>query len=299
MNNPMWHTLRVGTGSEIVLVVDFSADAGREAAGFSDLVPLLPDRYTVQATRRTTWTDDADGTVDPTARLQEWLSTADLFGPEVVAVLGYCAGCRLSVAFADRIAGPIPPAVVLFDPLPVVPQSLWQEYAKAVTQLAPGLGEAVVDQATERARAEAEAATGAGELARWLSGSYADLAPRGCEELGIDVEFAEQLISRLTGYLRYLAIAAAAPLSSGHAPALVLRSQEPVPSELLEHADARQLEHVDARQLDTPRVELLRSQEAADLVTRLLAGRSRDATGSDRLSAAVAATNMESAVRDA
>lgn len=63
MNNPMWHTLRVGTGSEIVLVVDFSADAGREAAGFSDLVPLLPDRHTVQASRRTTWTDDADGTI--------------------------------------------------------------------------------------------------------------------------------------------------------------------------------------------------------------------------------------------
>ncbi|WP_433350238.1 hypothetical protein [Micromonospora sp. CA-111912] len=70
MNNPMWQTLRVGTGNEIVFVADFSVDAGREAAGFSDLVPLLPDRRTVQSPCRTSWTDGADGAVDPTAQLR-------------------------------------------------------------------------------------------------------------------------------------------------------------------------------------------------------------------------------------
>lgn len=269
----MWDTLRVGTGSEIVLVVDFSADTGRETAGFGDLVPLLPDRYTVQAPLRSAWTDGEDGTVGPTARLEQWLSTAAQFGPEVVAVLGYCAGCRLSAAFADRIASPTAPVMVFFDPLPVLPQSLWQEYAKAVTQLAPGLGDSVVGQAIEHARVQADATTSIDELARWLSDSYADLAPRGCEELGIGAEFAEQLVSRLARYLRYLAIAAAAPLSPGSSPALVLRSHDPVPAALLEHADSLRLAHADVRQLDMPRVELLGSQEAADLVTRLLSGR--------------------------
>ncbi|MER7420192.1 hypothetical protein ABT346_25990 [Micromonospora peucetia] len=260
-----WHTLRVGTGDEVILVVDFSAEASRAVAGFDDLVQLLPDRYTVRAPSRAAWADVPGGVVGPEAQLASWLATADDLGPEVLAVLGYCAGCRLAAAFADRIAAPTPPATIFFDPLPVVPQTLWYEFVKAVTPLAPGLGQDVVDRAAEQAGAQTDTTANLDELARWLSTSYADLASRACEEIGIETEFAEQLISRLSEYLRYLTIAAATPPVPGPAPALVLRSREPVPAELWEHADARQL--------DVPRAELLASQEAADLVTQVLAGR--------------------------
>ncbi|WP_405115077.1 hypothetical protein OG559_11640 [Micromonospora sp. NBC_01405] len=271
MDIPGWHTLKVGTGGEVLLVVDFSAEASRAVAGFDDFVPLLPDRYTVRAPSRAAWADNTDSPVEPDAQFAAWLATADDFGPEVVAVLGYCAGCRLAAALAGRIATSTPPALIFFDPLPVVPQTLSYEFVKAVTPLAPGLGQDVVDGAAERALSQAESATSLDELARWLSTSYADLASRGCAELGIETEFAEQLISRLAEYLRYLTIAAATPSTPGPMPALVLQSREPVPAALHEYADARRL--------DVPRAELLGSREAADLVTQVLIGRELTAPG--------------------
>ncbi|MEU9506723.1 hypothetical protein AB0D32_10630 [Micromonospora sp. NPDC048170] len=265
MDTSGWHTLRVGTGDEVVLVVDFSAEASRAVAGFDDLVPLLPDRYTVRAPSRAAWLGDPESVAGSDARLAAWLATADSLGPEVVAVLGYCAGCRLAAAFVDRIVVPTPPATIFFDPLPVVPWTLCHEFVKAVTPLTPGLGQDVVERAVEQARAETDRTVDLDELARWLSTSYAGLASRGCEEIGIEPEFTEQLISRLTEYLRYLTISAATPAAPGPAPTLVLRSREPVPAELREYPVARQL--------DVPRAELLASQEAADLVTQVLTGR--------------------------
>lgn len=262
MDIPGWNTLRVGTGDQVVLVVDFSAEASRLTAGFADLVPLLPERYTVRAPQRTTWTDHPDD--PPTARLDAWLAGAGQVGAEVVAVLGYCAGCRLAAAFADRVAGPTPPAVVLLDPLPVLPQTLLHEYEEAVGRLAPGLDPDVVARAVTTARDHANTDADLDELAGWLGRAYATLAVEGCRELGIDDEFAEQVVARLTGYLRYLTIAAVAP-PSGNAPALVLRSNEPLPAVL-----AR--EHPTARRLDVPRAELLGNRETAELVTRALTG---------------------------
>ncbi|MEU9509355.1 hypothetical protein AB0D32_24105 [Micromonospora sp. NPDC048170] len=268
---PGWHTLRVGTGDEVVLTVDFGADAGRTTAGFADLVPLLPQRYTVLVSSRTAWTGEPGGAAGPSARLDAWLASADQFGPEVVAVVGYCAGCRLAAAFTERLPGPRPPALVLLEPLPVLPRTLWYEYSEALTRLAPGLGEDVVEKANERAWARADAtgtgATDIGDLAGWLSSSYAELATRGCAELDIDTEFADQLVHRMTGYLDYLTIAAAAP-ATDPAAALVVRSHEPVPAEL-----DGQLDELGARRLDLPRLELLGSREVADLVAGALPSR--------------------------
>lgn len=262
MDIPEWNTLRVGTGDEVVLVVDFSAEASRLTAGFADLVPLLPDGYTVRAPQRTTWTEHPDGT--PSVRLAAWLAGAEQVGPEVVAVLGYCAGCRLAAAYADRIAGPNRPAVVLVDPLPVLPQTLLHEYEEAVERLAPGLAPDVVTRAVTAAREHAASYTDLAELAGRLSHGYAALAVEGCRELGIDDEFADQLVARLAGYLRYLTIAAAAP-ASDTPPTLVLRSNEPLPAVL-----AR--EYPDAQQVAVSRAELLGHPTTAELVTRALAG---------------------------
>ncbi|MEH0971285.1 hypothetical protein V6U77_09155 [Micromonospora sp. CPCC 205546] len=263
-----WNTLRTGSSDEVVLLVDFSAEASRMTAGFSNLVPLLPERYTVRAPQRAAWTGETDGGAGAAARLEQWLATADQFGAEVVAVLGYCAGCRLSAAFADRLTGPTPPAVVFLDPLPVFPETLLHEYQEAVNGLAPDLEPAVVELATRQAQDRVGTAADLTELATWLSGSYRALAVEGCRKLGIDDEFTEQLVARLTDYLQYLTIAAAAPPPRS-APDLVLRSNTPMPSVLTQEYPAAEL-------VDVPRADLLGSREVADLVTRVL---SADAAG--------------------
>jgi hypothetical protein len=244
-----------------VLIVDFSADAGRQTGSFSDLVPLLPSRYTVWAPHHDTWGDPTE--TDPAARRAEWLAGADRFGPDVVAVVGYCAGYGLAAAYADHLAGPKPPVLILLDPLPVLPQTLLYEYVEAVYQLASVLQPEVVGRAVEWAEERARQENDLLTLARHLTASYAGLAADGCRELGIETEFSEQLVGRLSGYLSYLVIASTAP-PPRNSPALVLRSREPLSAALAEP-------YPDAQQLNISRADLLRSQEVADMVTRVLA----------------------------
>lgn len=261
-----WNTLSAGTSTECVLIVDFSADAGRQTGSFSDFVSLLPGRYTVWAPDHGTWGDPTD--TDPAARLAEWLAGADRFGPDVVAVVGYCAGYRLAAAFADHLAGPTPPALILLDPLPVLPQTLLHEYVQAVGQFAPVLQPEVVGRAVEWAKERAKQDNDLLTLARRLTASYTDLAADGCRELGIETEYGEQLVRRLSGYLSYLVIASTAP-PPRHSPTLVLRSSEPVSAALPET-------YPDAPRLNVSRADLLRSQEVADMVTRVLAHSERE-----------------------
>lgn len=262
MGVPEWNTLSAGTSAECVLIIDFSAEAGRQTGSFSELVPLLPGRYTVWAPHHDTWGDPTD--TDPAARLAEWLAGAGHFGPDVVAVVGYCAGYGLAAAFADHLAGPKPPALILLDPLPVLPQTLLHEYLEAVGQFAPVLQAEVIGRAVEWAKERAEQDNDLLTLARRLTASYTDLAADGCRELGIDTEYGEQLVRRLSGYLSYLVIASTAP-PPRNGPALVLRSSEPVSAAWAEP-------YPDAPRLNTSRADLLRSQEVADMVTQVLAG---------------------------
>lgn len=265
----MWNTLSSGTGDDVVLIVDFSADSGRLTSGFSDLVPLLPDRYPVRAPHHGTW-GDLTG-VDPATTLAEWLASAGSFGPEVVAVVGHCVGCRLAGGFADRIASPEPPPLIFIDPLPVLPQNLLHEYVEAVNQFAPVLGPEVVARAVAWAEERAEKDPDLITLGRGLSRSFVELVADGCQALGIGPEYGDQLVHRLSGYLSYLVTAAMAPPPQ-HGPALVVSSHEPVPAALA-------LDYPGTRRLDIPRDDLLRSQEVADLVTQVLAtGRAGPAT---------------------
>ncbi|MGX7674009.1 hypothetical protein [Plantactinospora sp. DSM 117369] len=265
MSSEGWRLLRPGAGPGL-LAVDFTPAQARAGAGFTDLARLLPEPYPVWGTEEAGWRHVVAASVDsPAGGLDVWLDRDLPVTGGTAGILGYCAGGTLACALARRLADRygVAPPVVLFDPVEVTAETLYDQFGTALDGLAAALPAAEVRAAREAARAEVRTRPELSRLAGRLSERYAALAQPACAGQGVPPSIADQLCARIDTYLRYLLLSAAAPPDSP-GPALIVLSagHEPPP---IPGAD-RQV------RLDVPQSDLLADVRAADLAGRALVG---------------------------
>src|SRR6202451_890641 len=111
-------------GPDLVPCLDFPG--GRAAAGFAELADGVAADACFLHVRQV-------GAGPLAACVDRWADELLATGRPVRAVLGYCAGTAMATRLADAIAatGP-PPAVVLFDAVPITHDSLAGEFTSAV-----------------------------------------------------------------------------------------------------------------------------------------------------------------------
>jgi hypothetical protein len=220
MNVLRWQTLRDARDSaRAVLAVDFGE--GRREAGFPELIANLPGAQACLVSQFDAGDLaklHADSGVTPQRlwrAVDGWSdSVADL---HPVAVLSYCAGASLACLIADHLAARgARPAVVMLDPLVVVPDSLLGRFAEAVYGLAELLSGDLVETTVAEAAAEVRAdpdpsAARLSACAERLSQRYAAVVYRACEEADLGDDLARELHEHFTNVLRYQALAGAVP----------------------------------------------------------------------------------------
>ncbi|GIH19627.1 hypothetical protein [Rugosimonospora africana] len=221
MNVLRWQALRAGDNARAILAVDFGE--GRREAGFPELIASLPGAEACLVSQF-----DAGGLAALHAesgvtpqRLRRavdgWSDSVADLDTHPVAVLSYCAGASLACLIADRLAARgARPAVVMLDPLVVVPDSLLGRFAEAVYGLTGLLSDDLVEATVAGAAAEVRAdpdPSGArlSACAERLSERYAAVVYRACEEADLGDDLAQELHEHFTNVLRYQALAGSVP----------------------------------------------------------------------------------------
>jgi hypothetical protein len=248
-----WRLIR-GTGEAgAILCVDFTQARVRAQAGFVDLAALLPAGSTAWGSDEGSWrAGDA---------LPDWLSRSAQVAAEVRGVFAYCAGAALACALARHLGrtGEAPP-VVLFDPTAATAVTLHEQFETALASLARGAPAADVDEARAGARADLRAEPDPARLMDRLTRRYAALAEPACAAQGIPAAIAAQLGDRFATHLRYLALAASAPLEPPVGTLAVLSAEHRPPP----------LGPATASRLDVAATALLADPRAADAAVRAL-----------------------------
>jgi hypothetical protein len=215
-----WRILRGGSGHGAVLTIDFTVAKVRGQASFADLARNLPDGLATWGTDQDAWLMVAGELGE---QLERWLVDGCAVDTPVRAMLGFCGAAALAPVLAHRIGGDRPPAVVLFDPIVVGPQNMIDQTTDSLRQLAGAAG--LATPLEEAVPAPELADLDVGELATSLTRIYATRAAEVGAAKSIRASTVEDLCRRFEGYLRYLALCAAAWSQPRVAPDLIALSR--------------------------------------------------------------------------
>ncbi|MEC3982797.1 hypothetical protein, partial [Amycolatopsis sp. H20-H5] len=219
-----WKTLKDDGRSELVLAVDF-ATTGRSDSSFSDLAPRLGGPVAVWETRQ-----PADGAnLTAAGYLDLWAAEVTASGREVRAVLGYCAGSMFAGELAARIAERqgSAPALVVFDPEPPTPASLYRDFDAMMNQFASLLSPDEVAAAQAEGTAARDGAhdfaTCGAELVR-VFGAHAGSAFARAE---LDADMLDEFTDVFRSFVSYLDAARQLDPAQAWADATAVSSRTP------------------------------------------------------------------------
>lgn len=233
-----WRRISQGDPHGKILAVDFDTSA-RPEAGFKQLAARLVPHREIWLT---TQPDAADRELLPAAEyLRHWQDQPGEPGGQVTVIMGYCVGGVFAAALADRIGHQqgSRPALLLFDPEPVVIASLHRDFATAVSAMsilaeqerADWIAEAgAACAADDRAASDIPASTSAFDTAaRQVIKLYEAAAGRAFDQLGLDPETSEDLLAVYRSYVSYLSAAQQLDPAGGWAEAAALTSANSSP----------------------------------------------------------------------
>lgn len=202
-----WTTLKESDSADLVLCVDFTG-TGRAEAGFSDLVA----RMDLDATF---WHVVPPGLapgsgVDGSGYLGSWLPPIMASGRTVSAVMGYCVGAVYAGELATRLAEAQKrePALVIFDPEPITLENIYFQFGKVFDILSSILtveDVAVTREAMDRL-VQQEGVT-IERYAEQLYGTFSQIAHNAFERVGLDGEYAEEMLGTFSAFLSYMSLA--------------------------------------------------------------------------------------------
>jgi len=198
-----WKTLAEGNGGDVVLAVDFDG-TGRPEARFADLVANLTGAgYSVWESVQP---DLAVAERGSDAILSHWMERLVNDGPEITAILAYCAGSVYAAALAQELAAArgLPVPLVLFDPETVDPDGMLFEFNQAIGFMAGIVPEEEVDSWKEtatRVRARHEHLR---PLCEELLGLVREVGVPALDRAGLSQELRDELIGMLCSFMHYL-----------------------------------------------------------------------------------------------
>jgi hypothetical protein len=199
-----WKTLVEGDGG-IVLAVDFDG-TGRPEARFADLAANLPgDGYSLW---QSTQPDLADAGRGCDAFLSFWMRRLVDEGPDIRAILGYCAGAMYAAALADQLAAlGVKVPLVLFDPETVDADNLLFEFNQAIGFMAGVVPEPEIDSWKQMAAEVRARHTTMPPLCDELVSLVREVGAPALDRAGLSEALREELIGILCSFLRYVTAA--------------------------------------------------------------------------------------------
>jgi hypothetical protein len=257
----------------VVLAVDFDG-AGRLEARFTDLVANLTSAgYSVWESTQPGLADAGRG---PDAFLSLWMRRLVEEGPEIRAILGYCAGSVYAAALADRLATVRGTQVqlVLFDPETVDADNLLFEFNQAIGFMAGIVPEPEIDEWKEtatRVRARHEELR---PLCDELLGLIREVGAPALDRAGLTEALREELIEILGSFLRYMTATAEIDPWDQWSAAVVFTSSSPLSGLNALRAALKDGSRIEVRQeipVDVDNMRLLSDPAVARAVDELLA----------------------------
>jgi hypothetical protein len=241
-----WKTLVEGGGAGgVVLAVDFDG-TGRPEARFADLAAnLTRGGYSV-------WESVQPGLavaeLGSDALCSHWMRRLVDEGPEIRAILAYCAGAAYAAVLADGLAAGRGAGVplVLFDPETVDADDLLVEFRQAIGFLAGIIPEAEIDAFTERAMQVRARHVDPRPLCDELLKLVHDVGVPTLDRAGLPEAFRDELIELLSSFMRYLTAAAEIDPWGQWSRAVVFTSNSPLSG----------LNRIRAGRPDGPRIEV-------------------------------------------
>ncbi|MFB7945425.1 hypothetical protein ACFC6L_10925 [Kitasatospora phosalacinea] len=268
MRSNSWNVLSGNGNPATILASDFPA-TGRTVAGFGDLVARLGT--TADAWETAPPSTGSEAAMSGADYLARWLP--DTTGGPVRTVLGFCVGSVFAAGLAAEIARhqDEPPRLVLFDPERPDPDLLHRHYHELIGGLAPLLSAPEVDEARQAGKRARHEHDGMRPLAAALCGLFREYGEPAFRRTGLDAERGAEVVATFASFLGYLVAAADLDPRPQWAGATALSSAtphsglNPLPPEERAGLVAREIS------FDLPHTELLRDEEVARTVARLLA----------------------------
>ncbi len=202
-----WTTLKESDSADLVLCIDFTG-TGRAEAGFADLVA----RMDLDATF---WHVVPPGVapgsgIDGPDYLGSWLVSIMASGRKVSAVMGYCVGAVYAGELVARLAEvqERAPALIVFDPEPISLENIYFQFGKVFDILSSILTPedvAVTREAMDRLLQQ-EGIT-VERYAAQLYGTFSQVAHDAFERVGLDAEYAEEMLGTFSAFLSFLSLA--------------------------------------------------------------------------------------------
>jgi hypothetical protein len=202
-----WKTLVEGeAGAGVVLAVDFDG-TGRPEARFADLVAnLTAGRYGI-------WESVEPGLAVAErgceAFLAHWMRRLVEEGPQIRAILGYCAGAVYAAALADKLAAArgVRVPLVLFDPETVDADDMLLEFKQAIGFMAGIIPQQEIDGWNELATAVRARHTDLRPLCDELLDLVREVGGPALDRVGLPEALRDELITILCSFLRYMTAA--------------------------------------------------------------------------------------------
>jgi hypothetical protein len=199
-----WKTLIEAHGDGgVVLAVDFDG-AARPEARFADLAANLAGAgYSVWESVQP---DLATAEQGAAAFLSHWLRCLVDEGPEIRAIIAYCAGSVHAAALAGQLAAArgVPVPLVLFDPETVDPDSMLFEFNQAIGFMAGIVPEPEIEDWKQTATRVRDRHEQLRPLCDELLGLVRAVGAPALDRAGLSAAVRDELIEMLSCYLRYL-----------------------------------------------------------------------------------------------
>jgi hypothetical protein len=199
-----WKTLIEGdAGGGVVLAVDFDGP-GRPEARFADLAAnLAGGGYSVWESEQP---DLATAEHGADAFLSHWMRRLVDDGPEIRAIIAYCAGSVHAAALAGRLAATrgVPVPLVLFDPETVDRDSMLFEFNQSIGFMAGIVPEPEIEDWKQTATRVRDRHAQLRPLCDELLRLVREVGGPALERAGLSAALRDELIGVLASYLRYL-----------------------------------------------------------------------------------------------
>jgi hypothetical protein len=255
--NNSWRRLRAGTVNRSVLAVDFDLTGRPEAnfGNFAEVSDLDHEIWQTVAPR-----NSAQDLLSVREYLDFWASGVS---GQVDAIMGYCVGCVFLPALADRLeqAHGRRPALLLFDPQPVVVANLYQDFGKIVELMSVLSGPEKQRLRTEGGRICEAAAGDFPAAAAEMVDLYDNAIGVAFTRLNLDDAMRTEFTEMFRSYASYLTAASRLSAESGWGTGTALTSQGSSPGAKSAHTEIC---------FPVRSTDLLRDPRVADAVFDLL-----------------------------
>lgn len=269
-----WHELSTDGTDEVVLAADFDL-AGRKEARFVELVPLLEKGFTVWMTDpRAVASEPGD---DAESSVKQWVDEVEAHGKTVLAMLGFCGGSMYAGAIAEEVErrqGDFP-LTLLFDPERPSALGMFLQFRKALDLMAPALTPAQLGTAQDAGQRAQYGSANLTELATKLLEIFHAIGRIAFDRLGIDEVHQAEFTATVRIFLAYMAAAEQLDPDPAWRRATAISSATPTsglngvrtlnPGMVIDTV-ATEL------RFDVAHVDLLRTREVAQAVSRLIKG---------------------------